>query len=124
MTAAGLLVRTATVMLPAGPVRERYRRELLAELSTLAGRARPGFAIGALTSAMALRAAISAPGADLVFPTRKPLRCKLGMHRYRWECNPDGDSYLRCTRCGDDKGDSTDGVSMSGNISTASFGFG
>jgi hypothetical protein len=101
------IVRLATVVLPAGPVRERYRREFLADLYVFDRRARLAFAFGILTDVVALRAAVggdAAPIAERDFAlARKPLLCRLHLH-FRVRCvSPDGNPYHRCRRCGDDQ---------------------
>jgi hypothetical protein len=101
------LIRIATLALPAGPVRERYRREFLADLGGLARRARLAFALGVLTNALALRAAIGADGVPLAerdfSSVRKPVLCRLHLH-FRVRCvAEDGSVYHRCRRCGDDQ---------------------
>ena len=104
------IVRAAVRVLPAGGTRERYRREFLAELSACARRAQLRFALGVLTSIVALRAAL-AGSAALVGPVdpptdperrRRPLLCRLRLHRWVACHNPEGEFYLRCRRCGVD----------------------
>jgi hypothetical protein len=100
-------VRVATLALPAGSVRERYRREFLADLHVFEGRARLAFALGILLDAFALRAAVGgdvAPVESREFAlVRKPLLCRLHLH-FRVRCiNEEGDVYHRCRRCGDDQ---------------------
>lgn len=113
MSRPGLLssniVRVAVRALPAGGARERYRREFLAELTACAGRTQLRFAVGVLSSVVALRAAL-AGSALLVGPVdppafpehRKPWLCRLRLHRWVACHNPDGEDYLRCRRCGVD----------------------
>lgn len=101
------VVRVATLALPAGSVRERYRQEFLADLHVFDGRARLAFAFGILVNAFALRAAA---GGDVVAVAdrdfarvRKPLLCRLHVH-FRTRCvNVDLEVYHRCRRCGDDQ---------------------
>jgi len=101
------MIRMATAVLPAGPVRERYRQEFLADLYVFDRRARLAFAFGILVDAFRLRAAVGgeiAPVAERDFArARKPLLCRLHVH-FRARCvNADGDVYQRCRRCGDDQ---------------------
>ena len=128
--AAGL-VCAAVRVLPAGAARERYRREFLAELSACTGRAQLGFALGVLSTVVALRAALAGsallvgpvdPPAD--FPERRrPLLCRLRLHRFVACHNPDGEFYLRCRRCGADRYDPEgDGRAIGGNIFGGNFG--
>jgi hypothetical protein len=94
------------MLLPAGPVRERYRRELAAELHDLAPSLRLRHAIGFLWSAWSLRRAVA--GMDPVVETtlpgfRSPLHCRLHLyHHYRLNLTEDGHRYLRCRDCGQD----------------------
>jgi hypothetical protein len=102
-----MVVLAATKALPAGPVRERYRQEFLADLHVFDRRARLAFAFGVLCDALALRAAVGgdeAPVAERDFSlTHKPLFCRLHLH-FRVRCvSADGDVYHRCRRCGDDQ---------------------
>ena len=106
-------VRVATLALPRGVSRDRYRQELLAELCGL-GRARQyRHVLGVLSRCWALRAALNtpalAPAADLEieFPRRRrALFCRLNL-RHRWASmrTEDGSRYLRCQRCGKDETD-------------------
>ena len=108
-TTARVLVGAATVTLPAGPARERYRLEHLGELSALPAGDQVHYAVGALATSWALRRALFQEGDMTTTPTRsgKPLLCRLNLHhRYRKEYNPAGEVYRRCSRCGkDDPGD-------------------
>lgn len=124
------IVRIAVRVLPAGGARERYRREFLAELSACTGRARLRFALGVLSTIVALRAAL-AGSAALVGPVdppalpepRRPFLCRLRLHRFVACSNPDGEFYLRCRRCGIDRYDpGGDGQAIGGNIFGGSFG--
>jgi hypothetical protein len=124
------LVRVALRVLPAGGARERYRRELLAELSACTGRAQLRFALGVLSTVLALRAAL-AGSALLVGPLdppafpepRRPWLCRLRLHRFVACHNPDGEFYLRCRRCGVDRYDPEgNGKAIGGNIFGGVFG--
>ena len=111
---ARVLVGVATVTLPSGGVRERYRLEHLGELSALPGRFQLQYAAGALATSWALRRALSKERDMTTTPTRpsKPVMCRLNLH-HRWQKvhNPAGESYRRCRRCGkDDFGDPRGGT--------------
>jgi hypothetical protein len=103
---ATLLVAMATRVLPSGPVRERYRKELTSELHDLETAGQLRHAIGFLASAWSLRRAVI--GADPLlggvvkaFPS--PLHCRLRLyHHYRLNSTEDGHRYLRCRSCGKD----------------------
>jgi len=103
-------VGLATVLLPHGAVRDRYRRELAAELESLPSAKRWRAALGMAVSAYALRRAVlrtslaSAPGVAKTKPV--PLRCRLHIsHEWHNETTEDGQRYRRCLRCGlDDDG--------------------
>lgn len=108
-TAARILVSAATVTLPPGGPRERYRREHLGELSAIPAAHQLHYAVGALASSWALRQALVKEKDMTTTPTRssKPLLCLLNLH-HKWhkEYNPAGEPYRRCLRCGkDDPGD-------------------
>lgn len=101
------IVRTATLVLPAGNVRNRYRAELEAELHALAPAARRRFMVGMVLTAWALRrAAIEAtsiterPITEGASPGRS-LLCRLNLH-HAWHRHSTGDGHLyrRCSRCG------------------------
>jgi len=100
------LIRTALLVLPAGPVRERYRQELAAELRDLEPSRRLRHALGFLGSAWSLRRSVT--GMDPVFDgalpdLRSPLHCRLHLyHHYRLNSTEDGHRYLRCRDCGQD----------------------
>ena len=101
------LVRLAVRALPAGPVRERYRQEFLAELRTLRRGARLRFSLGVLTQVLALRTAVDSKAIPVdqrdFSQVRKPVLCRLHVH-FRSRCvTEDGDVYQRCRRCGDDQ---------------------
>jgi hypothetical protein len=123
--AAVLLVRTALRVLPAGPVRDRYRRELTAELHHLAPPHRLRHALGFVLSAWSLRRAVAGmdplvDGAVQAFP--RPLHCRLHLdHHYRKTSTEDGHRYLRCCDCGKDypgTGNGPADVGMTGVVVT------
>jgi hypothetical protein len=113
-TAARLLVGAATVTLPSGAVRERYRLEHLGELSSLPIGDQLKYAAGALTTSWALRRAVTKEEDMTATPTRftKPLLCRLNLHHsWQKQYNPMGESYRRCRKCGkDDFGDPRGGT--------------
>jgi hypothetical protein len=101
------LLGLALGVLPSGSVRERYRRELIAELSSLPPERQLRHSLGFLVSAWSLRRAVTGrdalvDGAALVFP--RPLHCRLHLyHHYRLATTDDGGRYLRCRDCGLDR---------------------
>jgi hypothetical protein len=108
-TTARVLVGAATVTLPSGGPRVRYRREHLGELGALPSNDQFHYAVGALVTSWALRRALSKEIDMTTTPTRpsKPILCRLNLlHRWHKEYNPAGEPYRRCSRCGkDDPGD-------------------
>jgi len=100
-----IVVRLSTLLLPRGPVRERYRAELAAELVAAPRWRRPRMAAGFLLQAWPLRAAVTgAPGAEAgILAPHRPLLCALHLHHH-WvpATTEDGGRYLRCSRCGTD----------------------
>jgi hypothetical protein len=127
---SGVLVRASTRILPAGAVRERYRREFLADLAVCTRGAQIRFALGVLSTIVFLRAVVA--GAELLvtpgdvpeFPERRPLLCRLRLHRWGVCYNADGEEYLRCRRCGEDHFDldrTRDPYNVAGNIFGSSF---
>jgi hypothetical protein len=104
--AAASVVRLAVLLLPAGPVRERYTDEVLAELTDLPPAARMIHALGFLRSAPALRRAVVGVGVDIDAPMAAfgtPLHCRLHLwHHFRTAVTEDGQRYRRCADCGED----------------------
>jgi hypothetical protein len=102
---ARVLVRVSTAVLPAGELRDRYRREHAGELNALPGNQQVRYAMGALTTSGALRQAVVQERDMTVTTTRsrKPLLCRLNLHHH-WlaERSPDGEWYRRCSKCGKD----------------------
>lgn len=114
------VVRLATHTLPRGPVRDRYRAELLAELDPLTRRAQAKFATGVLASSLALRRAVSShpsptPTEVAMTTPRKPLLCRTNLHHV-WEAahTPDGERFVRCAHCLKERGDGRTGMSGAG----------
>ena len=103
-----LLVRLAVRALPVGPVRDRYRREFLAELYEMSTRRQTTHMMAILANAWALRAAVTSQAnreaAVATFFAHKPLICRLNLN-HRWvTCRAeDGGVYQRCRRCGKDR---------------------
>jgi hypothetical protein len=104
---AGLLVRLAVRLLPGPLVRRRYAVEFAAELHGRPAAARLRLALGILSTAFALRAALASAPIDrearaAVRRTRwQRFRCTV-LHLHHWKVlsNPDGERYLGCAWCG------------------------
>jgi hypothetical protein len=99
--------------LPRGEIRDRYRYEFLAELPGLTRTQQSRHALTVLTHSWALRSAVkthrSTPPLEVEMSQRTPsdpLLCRTNLH-HRWveQKNADGESYLRCSRCGKDRYD-------------------
>jgi hypothetical protein len=99
-------VRAATLVLPPGPLRRRYRDELTAELWGMTVPAQLVHALSSLAGAPALRRALFESG-ELEFP-HSPLWCRVHLH-HKWhaETTTDGDLYRRCGACGNDDDETT-----------------
>jgi hypothetical protein len=100
-------------MLPAGAVRDRYRRELAAELYGMTSGQQLRHAAGVLSRALALRNAVAEtdPAAwKEAKMSQKPVTCRLNLrHVWRRASTEDGSGYLRCVRCGKDHPGGGDG---------------
>jgi hypothetical protein len=102
------LIHTAVRLLPPGPTRVRYDRELTAELYGMTLGRQFRHALGVLCSMGALRTAIAGAPPSMaesvtVAVARKPLICRLNIrHRWKREHAEDGSLYWRCARCGRD----------------------
>jgi hypothetical protein len=100
------LVRLSTRLLPAGELRQRYRWELFADLSSLDRPHQLGYASGVLTTAWQLRRELTQevdPMNDTTTTSRVPLLCRLNLHhRWHYEHAEDGVRYRRCAVCGKD----------------------
>jgi hypothetical protein len=119
------IVRLATHALPAGPARERYRQEFLAELAGMSGAHQARHAAGILTHCLGLRAAVRGtpvgPVEDAVTRPTKPLLCRTNAHHHwEWAHTPDGERYIRCSRCLKEK-DSSAGGQWTGGLSMGGF---
>jgi hypothetical protein len=122
------LVRLATHALPPGAVRERYRQEFMAELAGLTGPHQARHAAGILTHSLALRSAVRGtqvgPTEDTMSRPSKPLLCRTNTHHHwEWANTPDGERFVRCSRCLKEK-DSGAGGQWTGGASMGSFGGG
>lgn len=94
--------RAALHAIPPGPARERWREELVSELYGLSSRQQALHTFGVVTRAAALRAAVTDRNRIIEEATmRKPVRCRLHLHRYQVVSAEDGGSrFMRCCRCG------------------------
>lgn len=123
MTRPGFLahesVRLAVRVLPAGSTRDRYEQEFIAEMYAISPKCQKLYAIGVLTHAWSLRAALAEN--PLVSEERemqgKPLMCRLNVrHRWRWDSTEDGQRYEHCAKCGKDRADFPEDPSGGGLI--------
>jgi|SoimicmetaTmtHMC_FD_contig_61_251667_length_810_multi_2_in_0_out_0_2 hypothetical protein len=99
-------VDAATLLLPPGPVRRRYRAELVSELWGMTSGQQLGHALSTLAAAPALHRALVEAG-ELEVP-HSPLWCRARLH-HQWHpaVTDDGERYRRCRACGmDDDGTS------------------
>ena len=96
-------VALATTALPAGPIRERWREEFLADLQVLGPRQQATYTVGVLANAWALRSALGKGEPTIMgetVTTRTPLTCRLNLrHRWRVVSTEDGNPHWECTRC-------------------------
>lgn len=102
---AELAVRLSTAVLPRGPVRQRYRHELVAELYDIERSRQLSYAAGVVSRSWALRRAVTGENA---METKQaeftaPLHCRLHLyHHYKMTSADDGHRYQRCKDCGKD----------------------
>ncbi len=96
--------------------RTRYGLEFVAELYGLPPAQQRRHAARLLTSAWALRTALSEPvprtngGTAVILKTAKPVTCRLNLHhRWRWMSTEDGDRFERCVKCGKDRSEDVGG---------------
>ena len=94
--------------LPAGEVRRRYERELLAELYGAPVSRQFRYAAGTLIAAWSLREAATGNstmrGTMIVVTRRKPLLCALNLHHhYVRQSTEDGSLFWVCRTCGKDR---------------------
>ncbi len=98
------IVELAVRVLPADR-RRRYARELVAELYGMSRWRQRRHATQVLTHALALRAALRSTGPStqeepMTTTARRPLRCRLGLHRWEEQENPETkERYELCSRC-------------------------
>jgi hypothetical protein len=93
--------RAAVHALPSGPARERWQHELVSELYGLSAREQARHTLGVISRAPALRAAVT--NRDRIIEEdnmRKPIRCRLHLHKFKVASTEDGSRFLRCSRCG------------------------
>ncbi|MPQ97135.1 hypothetical protein GB931_15790 [Modestobacter sp. I12A-02628] len=104
-------IALAVQALPHRADRDRYGRELVAELHGLPVAAQLQHTAGVLSRVLCLRAALAAARSDDeevgMTSTRNPRswRCRLlGWHAWTPRSNPDGGRFQQCARCGTDRG--------------------
>lgn len=113
---AVLAVRAALVLLPPGVVRDRYRRELVAELWGMTDGAQLRYAVSTVAGAPDLHRALLEAG-ELDVP-HSPVWCRMHLHhRWRVRRTPEGTPYRRCMACGTD-----DDGTIGGSSAGAGFG--
>lgn len=102
----GPALTLATLLLPGGPIRTRYRRELRAELEALPLDERAAYVHGALRAMPALARTVRIPrvlleeGAEF----EPALKCRLHLgHGWADAYTEDGQHYRRCRHCGMDR---------------------
>jgi hypothetical protein len=94
------ITRAALRLIPAGGTRDRWQQELVTELYGLSRSEQARHTWGVVTRAPALRAAASAPDRTVLEAVmRRPLRCKVGWHRWTHRYTDEHLRYLECTRC-------------------------
>lgn len=98
---ASFAVRSASLPLPSED-RWRYRQEFLAELYGMTPAEQLHHAAGVLSRVWTLRIALAEPERLLVQEATmtKPWRCRLHLHRWRFERDYQGQRYRECIRCG------------------------
>jgi len=101
--------------IPPGPARQRWQSELVSELYGLSPREQARHTLGVISRATALRAAVT--DRDRVIKEdvmKKPIRCRLHLHKFLVASTEDGSRFLRCRRCG--KEDTTDGAHWASSL--------
>jgi hypothetical protein len=95
-------VHVATLLLPPGSIRRRYRSELVSELWGMSTGQQLGHALSILASAPSLHRALVETG-ELDVP-HSTLWCRLHLH-HRWRTlrTEEGSTYRRCLACGTDQ---------------------
>lgn len=96
-------VALATRALPAGPTRERWRKEFQADLQVLGPRQQATYTVGVLANVWALRSALRKGEPTIMektATTRPPLTCRLNL-RHHWHIvsTEDGNRYRECIAC-------------------------
>jgi hypothetical protein len=96
-TAASALLWAATLLLPRGVSRNRYRREFAAEMYGQPGARQLAYALGVWAHIWALRTVL-VRGTDVLRP---PFACRTNLHHH-WErfANDTGVRFQTCARCG------------------------
>lgn len=105
------IVRLGTVPLPAGAMRDRYRREFLADLHGMSRGDQARYSLGTAAHCFALRNAVCSDHRhsllgdnDMTIRSHRPLRCRINLHHdWHTESTEDGARYLQCRRCGKDE---------------------
>lgn len=100
---ATLLIRGATLVLPPGTTRDRYRQELIAELHDVEPSRQVRHALRVAVHALALRRAVT--GNDQLAPAatahHAPMHCRLHLyHHHRKASTDDGQVFMQCVDCG------------------------
>ena len=110
-------VNAATLLLPPGSTRRRYRHELASELWGMSTRQQVGHALSILASAPSLHRALVEAG-ELEVP-HSPLWCHLHLHHH-WHTvqTEEGKRFRRCQVCGTDN----DGLIHGGSRVGEGFG--
>ena len=90
--------------------RDRYLRELMAELYLIPGSQQLGHAARVFATSWALRSALTEPapasigGTTVIRTPAPPLSCRLRLwHKWQWVTTEDGGRYEACMRCGRDR---------------------
>lgn len=106
------IVLLATHVLPRGPLRKRYRQELVAEMYGMTGSRQTSHALGVLAHSLSLRAAVAGdPALTEEAEVKKPFLCRSHLHHvYRTVSTEDGARYRRCAKCGKEDWHSGDSV--------------
>lgn len=113
-------VQLAAAILPAAE-RQRYALEFIAELYGMPPRQQLRHTLGVLASAVALRAALadihpaSTQGNIMVTTPTRPVRCRVGLHRWHTASTADGQRYDACLLCGKDRGERFSGFVSGGS---------
>jgi hypothetical protein len=110
-------VDAATLLIPPGSIRRRYRHELVSELWGMSGAQQLTHALSLLVAAPALHRALVESG-ELDVP-HSPLWCRVHLHhRWRIERTPEGTTYRYCRACGIDD----DGLVHGGSSAGGAYG--